>query len=83
MACLVVCGHGLALFCADFHSICRCSVYESVGKVLKFTTAATHKIDVVGNSLVAYGPSTNGDGCVVLMECFLHHLLWEQGEQYR
>ena len=28
----------LALFCADFHSICRCSVYESVGEVLKFTT---------------------------------------------
>ena len=32
----------LALFCADFHSICRCSVYESVGEVLKFTFAAAH-----------------------------------------
>ena len=64
-----------ALFCADFHSICCCSVYESVGEVLKFTIAAAHKIDVVSDSLAAYGPSTNGDGCVVVMECFLHDLL--------
>ena len=73
----VVCsvGHDLALFCADFHSICCCSVYESVGEVLKFTIAAAHKIDVVSDSLAAYGPSTNGDGCLVVMECFLHDLL--------
>ena len=31
-------GPDVALFCADFHSICRCSVYDSVGEVLKFTT---------------------------------------------
>ena len=48
VACAV--GHDLALFCADFHSICRCSVYESVDEVLKFTTAAAHEIDVVGES---------------------------------
>ena len=41
-------GLDLALFCADFHSICRCSVCESVGEVLKFTTDAACKIDVVG-----------------------------------
>ena len=42
-------GHDLALFfCADFHSTCLCSVYKSVGDVLKFTVAAAHKIDVVG-----------------------------------
>ena len=35
-------------FCAD--SICPCSVYESVGEVLQFTTAAASKIDVVGKS---------------------------------
>ena len=63
-----VVGHDLALFCADFHSIYPCSVYESVVEVLKFTIAAAHKIDVVGKSWVAYGPSTNGDGCVVVME---------------
>ena len=40
----------LLLSCADFYSICRCSVYESVGEVLRFTTAAAHKIDVVGKS---------------------------------
>ena len=34
-ACAV--GHDLALFHADFHSICCCSVCESVGEVLKFT----------------------------------------------
>ena len=47
----VVCafGHDLALFGADFHSICRCSVYEFVG-VLKFTIAAAYKIDVIGKS---------------------------------
>ena len=28
------------------HSICRCPVYEPVGEVLEFTTAAAHKIDV-------------------------------------
>ena len=26
-----------ALFCADFQSLCPCSVYESVGEDLKFT----------------------------------------------
>ena len=61
--------------CADFHFTCCCSVYEFVGEVLKFTIAAVHKIDVVGKSKVAYGPATNGDGCVVAMECFLHDLL--------
>ena len=35
-------GQDLVLFCADFHSICRCFVYESVGEILKFTTAAAH-----------------------------------------
>ena len=31
----VVCavGHDLPLFCADSHSICCCSVYETVGEV--------------------------------------------------
>ena len=43
-------GHDLALFCADFLSICRCSVYESVDEAFKFTIAAAHKIDVVGKS---------------------------------
>ena len=33
-------GPDLALFCADFHFIRHCFVYESVGEVLKFTTAA-------------------------------------------
>ena len=42
MLCTVcVVGHDLTLFCADSHSICICSVYESAGEVLKFTTAAT------------------------------------------
>ena len=54
---------------------------KSVGEVLKFTTAATHKIDVISKLYVAYGPSTNGDGCVVAIECFLHDLLREQVEQ--
>ena len=69
----------LALFCADFHSTCRCSVY--VGEVLKFITYATHKIHFISKPQVAYGPSTNGDGCVVVMECFLHNFLYEQVEQ--
>ena len=73
--------YDLALFCADFRAICRCSVYESVGEVLKFTIAAANKIGVVGKLWVAYGPFTNGDGCVVVMERFLHDLLLEQVEQ--
>ena len=40
----------LLLFCADFHFICPCSVYESVGEVLKFTIAAARKTEVVGKS---------------------------------
>ena len=36
----------LLFFCADFHSICRCSVYESIGEVLEFTLAAALKVDV-------------------------------------
>ena len=43
-------GHDLALFCAGFHSTCRCFVCESVGEVLKITIAAAHKINVVGKS---------------------------------
>ena len=35
-----VVGHDLALFCADFHSIRRCSVYEPVDEVLNFTLPA-------------------------------------------
>ena len=42
--------HDLSFFCGDFHSVCRCSVYESVGEVLKFTIAAAHKINVVSKS---------------------------------
>ena len=55
--------------------MCRYSVYEFVGEVLKFTIAAAHKINVVSKLWVAYGPFTNGDGCVMIMECFLHDLL--------
>ena len=58
-------GHDLTYFCADFPSICRCFIYESVGEVLKFTIAAAHKIDVVGKSEVAYGPPTDGGDYVV------------------
>ena len=43
-------SHNLALFCADFLFICRCSVYESVGEVLMFIVAAAHKIDAVSKS---------------------------------
>ena len=43
-------GHDLALVCADFHSMCSCSVYEFVGEALKFTITATYKTDVVGKS---------------------------------
>ena len=74
-------SHDHALFCVDFHFICQCSVYRSVGEVLKFTIAATHKINVTGKSYFAYAPSTIGDRCVVVMECFLRDLLWEQVEQ--
>ena len=69
----------LALFCADFHFICRCSLYVSIDEVLKFTTAAALTIDVTGKSKVVYAPSTNG--YVVIMECFLCDLLKEQSEQ--
>ena len=41
---------------------------------LRVCIAATHKLDV-GKSYVAHGPSTKGDSCVVVMECFLHCLL--------
>ena len=51
-------GHDLVLVFADFHSICHCSVYESLSEVVKFTIAAAHNIDVVGESQVTYGPST-------------------------
>ena len=65
----------LLFSCADFYSYCPCSVNESVGEVLKFTIAAAHNIDVVGESLFAHGPATNGNGCVAVMEFFLHDLL--------
>ena len=62
--------------------MCSCSVYKHADEVLKLTIAANHKTDVVSKSYIAYGPSTNGDGCVVVMECFLHDLLLlEQVEQ--
>ena len=77
----VVCAvrYDLALFCADFHSICHCSVYTSVGEVLKLTIDATHKIDVVGKSWVT---SVIGlPPMEVVMECFLHNNLKERIEQ--
>ena len=37
-------------FYPDFHSTCPCSVYESIGGVLKLAVAAAHTIDVVGES---------------------------------
>ena len=43
-------GYDLARLCAHFHLICPFSVYEPVGDVLNFSIAATHKIDVVGES---------------------------------
>ena len=49
------------------------SVYKSVGEVLKFTIAAAHKVD--------FGPSTNGDGHMVVMQCFLRDLLEKNVEQ--
>ena len=33
-------GHDLILFFTDFHFKCRCFVYESIGEVLKFISAA-------------------------------------------
>ena len=80
---MLVCaiGHDLAHFCADVHSIYMSLLCESVCEVLKFRTAAAHKIDAAGISWAACGPSTSGDGCVLVMECFLHVLLQEQVEQ--
>ena len=40
----------ILLFSVLFHSIHPCSVNEVLGRVLKFATAAAHKIDVVGES---------------------------------
>ena len=47
----------------SFPFICACFVYKSVGEVLKFSTAATHKMDIVGESYFAHWSATNGDGC--------------------
>ena len=49
-----------------FLTIRRCSVYESIGEFLKLTITAAHEI--------AYGPSTNGNGCAMVMERFLRDL---------
>ena len=51
-----------------------CSVHESEGKVWKFAIAAAHKIDIFVQPLAVYGPKTNVDGHVVIMECFLRDL---------
>ena len=40
----------LLFFYADFHSICRCFVFEAVSEILKFTIAAAYNIDAVGKS---------------------------------
>ena len=69
------------IFCTDFHTISPRSVYEFVGKILKLAFAAAHKIDVVGESKVAYGSATNENRCVVVMECLLHEDIEEQVEQ--
>ena len=67
----------VALFCAHFYSIYHCSIYKSIGEVLKFTIAAAHKIDVVGQSQEVYDWAFHQwPMCgVVVMECFLHDLL--------
>ena len=58
----------ILLFSAlTFALLCPCSVYQSVGQVSKFSIAAAHKVDVVGESLTAFGPSTKGDGGMVVV----------------
>ena len=46
--------------------------------VSKIAVAAPHKIDVVGDTQAAYRPTTKGDRCLVLIECFLYDLLKKQ-----
>ena len=43
--------------------------------------SAAHKIDDISKTYVAYEPSSNGNRCIVVIECFLCDLHWEQIEQ--
>ena len=67
-------GQYLALFCADFHSKCCYSVYKSVGEVLSSPLLLPIRLMLMAKQ-VAYKPSTDRNGYVVVMECFLHDLL--------
>ena len=67
-------GHYLALFCADFHSKCSYSVFKSVGEVLSSPLLLPIRLMLMAKQ-VAYKPSTDRNGYVVVMECFLHDLL--------
>ena len=49
-------GHDLSLVLADFYSICRCSAYESLGEVLKFTTAVALRSMSSANRRSHIGP---------------------------
>ena len=44
----------------------------SLLRVLKVTIAAAHKTGVIGESQIAYGPSTDGNGRAAVMGCFLY-----------
>ena len=46
-----VVGHDVALFGADFHFICCCSVCESVSEDFKFTIAIAHKMSSANRGL--------------------------------
>ena len=45
------------------------------------TTAVKSNCCGMNRTGVAYGPTANGNGCLVVMECFLHDLLYQQVEQ--
>ena len=47
----------------------------SLLRVLKVTIPAAHKTTVIGESQIAYGPSTDGNGHAAVMECFLYDAL--------
>ncbi|KAH3700977.1 hypothetical protein DPMN_075960 [Dreissena polymorpha] len=45
----------------DFHPACTCSFIETVGEIWKFTACATYEVNVISESKVGDGSSTDGE----------------------
>ena len=67
--------HDLALLRADFHAVPPCRLFQSGGEILELSFVVCHEVNVIRKAQITYRPSSDGDGCVEVVESFQHYIL--------